>query len=74
MSGEGCEGMEGWDVGGRRVEDFVLSGVEVVLGSSLSEVLSSSGSSSNNSLDWCTPLNFAVCVCVCVCVCVRERE
>lgn len=51
------------------MEGFVFSeermhgeeGEEVVLGSSLSGVISSSGSFSNDSLDWCTPLHFAVC-------------
>ena len=70
MRGERWEGVEGWEVGGGRVEDFVEEvsevqmkgedGVGVVLGRSLSDEASSSERRSNDSLDRCTPLNCAV--------------
>ena len=63
LEGGGCrwEGSEG------RMEGE--EGVEATLGSSVSG-LSSSGTRSNDSLEWWTPLNLAACLCVCVCVCV----
>ena len=74
MSGEGCEGVDGCEVGGGSVEDFVVEvsegrvkgeeGVDMVLGRSSSIEVSSSESLSTESLDWCTPLSFPECVCV----------